>query len=118
MIEWQVRYAYLYARLDPAARGRVLDSIQSGYLEGFDPTEDDVRRMVRLELGEITAAEAIAEAVALVNARRRAREVGSSVTARARSLPRRGVTGQTSPRQWNSPAIASRIAVIAFAIVV
>jgi Antitoxin VbhA len=74
MTDWQARYAHVYAGLDPAARDRVVESIQSGYLEGYEPTEADVRRMVRLELGEITAAEAIAEAVALVRARRRARE--------------------------------------------
>jgi hypothetical protein len=74
--DWQARYAHVYAGLDPAARDRVVESIQSGYLEGYEPTEADVRRMVRLELGEITAAEAIADVVAPIDARRRARDTG------------------------------------------
>ena len=78
MTDWQVRYAHVYAGLDPAARGRVVESIQSGYLEGYEPTEDDVRRMVRLELGEITAAQAIAEVLARITASRRAREGNES----------------------------------------
>jgi hypothetical protein len=64
----------VYAGLDPAARDRVVESIQSGYLEGYEPTEADVRRMVRLELGEITSLEAFAEVAAIFHARRRARE--------------------------------------------
>lgn len=74
MTAWQVRYAHVYAGLDPAARDRVVESIQSGYLEGYEPTEADVRRMVRLELGEITSLEAFAEVAAIFHARRRARE--------------------------------------------
>ena len=76
MTDWQARYAHVYAGLDPAARGRVVESIQSGYLEGYEPTEDDVRRMVRLELGEITSLEAFAEVAAIFHARRRARDAG------------------------------------------
>ncbi|MBN2176674.1 MAG: hypothetical protein JW722_03350 [Demequinaceae bacterium] len=74
MDDWQTRYAHVYADLDPAAQHRVLSTIQNGALSGWEPTEDDVRRVVRLELGEITTAEAIAEIVGRTDARILARE--------------------------------------------
>ena len=64
MAAWQERHAHLLAPLDDGQRGRVLDSIQNGYLEGFKPTEADVRVMVRLELGELSSIEAMADIAA------------------------------------------------------
>lgn len=64
MATWQQRYAHLLEGLDDAQRGRVLDSLQSGYLEGFEPTEADVRVLVRYTLGEITSLEAFADGAA------------------------------------------------------
>ena len=61
MATWQQRYAGLLAPLDETQRGRVLDSIQNGYLEGFEPEEADVRTMVRLELGELSPLDAMAD---------------------------------------------------------
>jgi hypothetical protein len=64
MATWQQRYAHLLNGLDDAQRGRVLDSIQSGYLEGFEPDEADVKVLVRYTLGEITSLEAFADGAA------------------------------------------------------
>ncbi len=74
MTEWQERYRHVYADLDSVARHRVLDTIQNGVLSGWETTEDDVRRVVRLELGEITADEAIAEIAGRADTRILARE--------------------------------------------
>jgi Antitoxin VbhA len=57
---WQQRYAHVLEGLTESQRSRVVESIHSDYLEGYEPTEEDVRDMVRLELGEITSLEAIA----------------------------------------------------------
>lgn len=61
MATWQERNAHLLAPLDDAQRGRVLGSLNNSALEGWTPDPDDVRMMVRLELGEISSLEAMAD---------------------------------------------------------
>lgn len=79
MAEWQERFDYLLAELDPGARARVVASIQNSVLSGFEPTEADVRVMVCLERGEITSLQAFADIASRRGQRaREARERGEN----------------------------------------
>lgn len=61
MSEWQTANAHLLGGLTAAQRARVLSSLNNSALEGFEPTAEDVAVMVRLELGQVTSLEAMAD---------------------------------------------------------
>lgn len=50
-LDWQQRYAHLLDALPAATRQQLIDSIQSNVIEGFEPTEADVRFFVNVALG-------------------------------------------------------------------
>lgn len=62
---WTRRWPELFADLtDTQVRG-VVQAIDNNVLEGWDPQREDIEFLTRDARGEFTAAEAIAEAVAL-----------------------------------------------------